>query len=105
MLRELLHPARVPSFTGRYSLAHAELPPGVRSLAHRLSTSEVYYILSGTGRMRIDGWVGDVGVGDCFEIRPHAVQSIENIDSTTLQFLCIVDPAWSSDDETIVESR
>ena len=54
LLREVLHPHHHPAPVP-YSLAHAALPPGKRSLAHRLRGSEVYYFLQGQGEMHIDG--------------------------------------------------
>jgi hypothetical protein len=54
LLRELLHPDK-QAISLRYSLAHAIVPAGQTSQPHSLTTSEVYYILSGTGEMYIDG--------------------------------------------------
>ena len=54
LLRELLHPVRNGAAI-RYSLAHAKLPRSTASLPHRLKTSEVYYFISGQGRMHVDG--------------------------------------------------
>ena len=52
VLRELLHPSKQPVALG-YSLAHGTLAPGVRSKWHRLTSSEVYYIIAGQGRLTI----------------------------------------------------
>jgi len=100
-LRELLHPDRDYPFTGRYSLAHAVIGPGEKSTPHRLTTSEVYYIMSGTGRMHIDNDAADVGPGDAFEIPPDSTQWLENTGSEPITFLCIVDPAWQPEQETV----
>jgi mannose-6-phosphate isomerase-like protein (cupin superfamily) len=54
ILRELLHPDKQP-IDLRYSLAHATLNVGDTSQPHSLTTSEVYYILSGQGEMHING--------------------------------------------------
>lgn len=62
-LRELLHPDKQP-LALRYSLAHATLPVGKTYLPHSLKTSEVYYILSGSGEMHIDGETQMVEPGD-----------------------------------------
>lgn len=102
-LRELLHPDREYAFDGRYSLAHATVKPGETTFRHRLATNEVYYILSGEGRMTIDRESADVVAGDVIEIPPHATQSISNTGQTDLVFLCIVDPAWRAEDEEILE--
>ena len=101
-LRELLHPDRDYPFEGRYSLAHAVVSPGGQSRRHRLNTDEVYYVLSGRGRMYVDDESAEVGPGDALEIPPSSVQWIENIGPDELAFLCIVDPAWLAKDEGVI---
>jgi mannose-6-phosphate isomerase-like protein (cupin superfamily) len=100
ILRELLHPDKA-DLKLRYSLAHAILKPGLTSLPHRLKTSEVYYIMEGTGKMFIDGELEDVYPGQAVYIPPHARQYITNTGDTDLVFLCIVDPAWRAEDEEV----
>ncbi|MBF1999976.1 MAG: cupin domain-containing protein [Synechococcales cyanobacterium C42_A2020_086] len=99
VLRELLHPDKQPVAL-RYSLAHATLLPGQRSKPHALKTSEVYYILSGTAEMHIDNEVQQIEPGDAVYIPPNAVQFVQAL-SEPLVFLCIVDPAWRSEDEVV----
>jgi mannose-6-phosphate isomerase-like protein (cupin superfamily) len=62
ILREVLHPNK-QDMALRYSLAHAVVRPEEASLAHRLASSEVYYILEGEGTMYIDGEQAEVGPG------------------------------------------
>jgi mannose-6-phosphate isomerase-like protein (cupin superfamily) len=102
LLRESLHPDKEP-LALRYSLAHATVAKGQKTAPHTLSSSEVYYILSGRGRMHIDDKTYGVGRGDTVYIQPGAVQFIENTGRTDLKFLCIVDPAWRKEDETVME--
>ncbi len=102
ILRELLHPARADVALG-YSLAHAVVPVGARSLRHRLKTSEVYFLLSGKGLMHIDEDTAPVRAGETIYIPPGALQWIENTGTEALAFLCIVDPAWRPDDEDVLE--
>ena len=86
-----------------YSLAHASLPPGKSSLPHRFfEASEVYYILNGKGLMHIDDEVVEVEPGDTVYIPPKAVQYIESIGEGSLDFLCIVNPAWEPNAEELV---
>lgn len=99
-LRELLHPDKQP-LALRYSLAHATLPVGQTSELHSLKTSEVYYILSGSGEMHIDGETQLVEPGDAVYIPPNARQFIYNCGIEPLVFICIVDPAWRQEDETV----
>jgi mannose-6-phosphate isomerase-like protein (cupin superfamily) len=93
-LRELFHPDHDGWPVG-YSLAHAVIPVGRRSIRHHLEgASEVYYILSGTGRMHIDAEERDVRAGDALLIPAGAVQFLENTGVQDLVFLAIVEPAW-----------
>lgn len=99
-LRELLHPDKQP-IALRYSLAHAVVPVGQTSIDHSLTTSEVYYILSGQGEMHINDEVQAVGPGDAIYIPSNARQFIHNIGQEPLVFICIVDPAWQAKNETV----
>ena len=104
LLRELLHPVRNGAAI-RYSLAHAKLSRGTASLPHRLKTSEVYYFISGHGRMHVDGEVTPVGAEQILYLPPGAVQHVENTGTGELVFLCIVDPAWRAEDEEVPERK
>jgi mannose-6-phosphate isomerase-like protein (cupin superfamily) len=100
---ELLHPGREEGdlFMG-YSLAHARLGPGEASKPHRLRTSsEVYFILEGRGRMNVDGESCEVVPGTVIYIPPGSSQNIENMGDGTLVFLCIVRPPWREEDEVV----
>lgn len=72
------------------------------ALPRRLQSSETYYILEGTGEMRIDEGSVRVQSGQLVCIPPNSTQSIQNIGKTDLKFLCIVDPAWRPEDETVL---
>jgi mannose-6-phosphate isomerase-like protein (cupin superfamily) len=100
ILKELLHPDK-ENLDLRYSLAHAVIHPGKTSYRHTLKTSEVYYILEGEGIMHIGEEMEEVLPGDAVYIPPEAVQFIHNPGKTDLVFICIVDPAWRKEDETI----
>jgi mannose-6-phosphate isomerase-like protein (cupin superfamily) len=102
-LRELLHPDK-QDLALRYSLAHAIVPAGQVSIPHALKTSEVYYILEGQGEMHIDAEMSQVEPGDAVYIPPGGRQYIRNIGQTPLVFICLVDPAWRKEDETVFES-
>ncbi len=97
-LRELLHPDRDPAEI-RYSLAYAWLAPGAKSRAHKLKTSEVYYLVRGTGVMHIGEEAAEVQAGDTVYIPPGSLQWLENPGKEEIEFLCIVDPAWRPEDE------
>lgn len=104
ILRELLHPDKQP-IDLRYSLAHAILPVGETSLPHSLTTSEVYYIMAGRGEMHIDGEVQIIEPGDAVYIPPNAKQFVRSLGPEPLTFICLVDPAWRKEDETVYESE
>ena len=101
-LREVFHPAKHPLKLG-YSLAHGTLAPGQRSKCHVLNSSEVYYFLAGHGRFMIEDQVTTVGAGTILYVPPGSKQSLENVGTDAIEFLCIVDPAWKIEDERIVE--
>lgn len=103
-VREILNPKHeTRPLTLNYSMAHATVKPGEKSLPHKFhEASEVYYILKGHGLMHIDDEAADVSPGDTIYIPPRAVQWIENKGSDDLEFLCIVDPAWQPDAEELV---
>lgn len=100
ILRELLHPDKA-DLEIRYSLAHAKVPAGQKTKAHKLRTSEVYYILSGSGLMHINRDAQNISAQCTVYIPPGAVQFIENTTDSDLDFLCIVDPAWQEADEIV----
>ena len=101
LLREILHPDK-EALAIRYSLAHAVVKPGDTTWAHKLTTSEVYYIISGEGIMHIDGEDAPVHPGSTVYIPPQAKQNITNSGNSDLVFICIVDPAWRKEDEEVV---
>ena len=103
-LREIMHPDKHPVAL-RYSFAHARVAAGETSLPHSLETSEVYYLLSGKGVMHINVEIREVGPGDCIYIPANARQFIHNPGPEELVFICMVDPAWRKEDETIYPSE
>jgi len=101
ILRELLHPDKA-DLAIQYSLAHAILKPGQTSRAHKLKTSEVYYILEGEGVMHINDEIERVHDGHAIYIPPNSTQFFQNTGKKDLIFICIVDPAWRKEDELIL---
>ena len=100
-LREILHPDKA-DLALHYSLAHAVVKPGDTTWVHRLRTSEVYYIIEGEGIMHIDDENALVRTGSTVYIPPLAAQSITNSGARDLKFICIVDPAWRTEDEEVL---
>jgi len=101
-IREVLHPAKEPVDLP-YSIAHARVAPAHHSYRHKLKQAEVYYLLTGRGRMHIDDRAEDVSEGDVIYIPPHAVQWIENMGQGDLEFLALVSPPWTKADDIRLE--
>lgn len=99
-LREILHPNN-DAIAINYSVAHAFLPKGKASLPHRLKGSETYYILSGNGIIYIDEEQQALQANDVCWVPPNALQHVENTGEENLVFLCIVEPYWRPEEETI----
>lgn len=101
-LREILNPLK-DELSIRYSMAHARVAPGDTTFRHRLTGSEVYYIITGKGIMYIGSEEKEVGEGDTVYIPPGAVQCIKNTGEEELVFICLVDPPWKAEDEEILQ--
>jgi len=102
IIRELLHPKN-EVVDINYSIAHASVLEGEASLPHALTSSEVYYILQGSGQVFIDDSTKQVQTGDIVFVPPKATQYIKNTGEGVLSFLCIVEPFWTAASEHINE--
>lgn len=71
--------ARVDLEAEQTGVTHFRLPPGKRSpFAHRHGRAEeVYVILAGTGRVKLDGEIADVRTLDAIRIAPEVVRAFE----------------------------
>jgi len=101
-LQELLHPGKDPVELP-YSIAVARVEIKKSTYRHRLEQAEVYYILSGTGRMHIDEDARKVSQGDVILIPPGSVQWLENDGKTEIQFIAIVSPPWTKAGDTRID--
>lgn len=79
------------------SIATARVEPGVKTAKHKLiGVTERYLIISGQGKVFIDGLEPtQVNSGDVVIIPPGVAQSIENIGISDLIFYCICTPRFS----------
>lgn len=101
-IRELL--AHRNSGIQKQSLAEARLPPGVATAPHyHPLTEEIYYILEGTGSMRVGDEICEVGPGDAIAIPPGAVHSICTTSDLPLKFLCCCAPGYEHEDTVLIE--
>ncbi|MEM6963706.1 MAG: cupin domain-containing protein [Bacteroidota bacterium] len=99
-LKEVLHPTNDQLHLG-FSLAHAYLNVGEKSLPHRLAHSETYYFLQGEGIIYVAGAEKTVEKNDVVYVAPNAEQYVVNTGKDRLEFLCIVSPPWSAETEEI----
>ena len=74
----------------RYSLAESVIQKGGKSKAHKMKTSEVYFILEGNGILHVENESVEIERYQSVFVPPG------NID---LKVLCIVDPAWKKENE------
>lgn len=81
------------------SLAEATLPEGGETERHYHKVSEeLYFILSGSGEMEIDGAVETVKPGDAILIPPGAWHQIKAQGDSELKLLCCCAPPYSHED-------
>jgi mannose-6-phosphate isomerase-like protein (cupin superfamily) len=103
-IRELL--AHRNSAIRQQSLAEARLPPGASTTPHyHPRTEEIYYILSGTGLMRLAEETRSVGPGDAIAIPPGAAHQITNMGAEVLKFLCCCAPGYEHDDTVLLDPK
>ncbi len=103
LIREVLHPKNDGIKSG-FSLAHATVQKGGKTVPHRLKNSvEVYYIIQGRGVMHIDDEAEEIRENQAVFIPPGSVQWIENTGDEDLVFICVVSPPWSEEDEEVLE--
>lgn len=102
-IRELL--AHRNSCIRLQSLAEARLEPQQSTTPHyHPRTEEIYYILTGEGRMQIGEEVQQVGPGDAIAIPPGLAHQITNTGTVTLKFLCCCAPAYEHEDTVLLQS-
>ena len=87
----------------KFSITQCILDPGKKSKKHKLRSSEIYYILDGCGKLRIQEKIFNLEKDDSVFVPSNSEQFIENTGTSDLKFLCIVDPAWQIQDEMVLE--
>lgn len=101
-IREILAPRN--SIIQQQSLAEAKLLPGHSTEEHyHIQTEEIYYILTGSGRMIVDDEECNVKKHDGIAIRPGARHKITNTGDYDLIILCCCVPPYEHDDTVITE--
>ena len=101
-IRELL--AYRNSAIRNQSLAEACVPVGGSTQEHYHGrTEEIYFITAGQGRMRIEGELAEVKVGDAIAITPGQKHKLWNTGQETLKLLCCCSPCYEHSDTFITE--
>lgn len=103
-IRELA--GRVSAPTRNQSLAEATVPPGGETTAHyHVESEELYFFLSGAGRLRVGEEEREVAAGDCVVIEPGMTHKLWNPSpSEPLVLLCCCAPAYRHEDTVLVEA-
>lgn len=101
-IKQIFHPHN--TMLGiRFSMARCTIRKNAKSKKHILKSAEVYYVTNGIGILHVDDQICELKAGQAVYVPPHSEQFVENTGDAPLEFLCIVDPAWRQDDETITE--
>ena len=101
-IRELL--AHRNSCIRNQSLAEARIPAGGATTPHyHPRAEEIYYILAGSGAMRVGNAMRQVGPGDAIAIPPGAPHQLVNTDAQVLTLLCCCAPGYEHDDTVLIE--
>jgi len=102
IIREVAGRVSLPS--SHQSLAEAMVPAGDATDEHYHPVAEeLYFILAGTGRLRMDGEQRDVRAGDCVLIVPGAIHKLFNTGDEPLRLLCCCAPPWQPGDTVLTE--
>ena len=100
-IKQYFHPKNTSNGI-RFSIVQCILESGKKSKKHKLRSSEVYYILEGHGKLKMQDKTFNLEKDDSVFVPSNSEQFIENTGANDLKFLCIVDPAWQAKDETML---
>jgi mannose-6-phosphate isomerase-like protein (cupin superfamily) len=104
IIQELMHP--VVHGNKNASLAKAVVPPGRSTFFHSHAQSEeMYFFLSGKGKMTLADENFMVKSGDTVLIAPGQAHSVTNSGTEDLVFLCVCAPAYSHQDTFLCEEK
>jgi mannose-6-phosphate isomerase-like protein (cupin superfamily) len=87
------------------SLAEATVPAGGETIAHlHHASEEIYYFISGCGRMRLGDHEREVSAGDCVVITPGMPHKLWAALDGDLVLLCACAPPYRDDDTQLIEA-
>ena len=96
--------ARPPDSARNQSLAEATIRPGGETAEHyHRAAEEIYYFVSGAGRMRLGDEESEVGPGETVVIPPGTRHKLQNTGSEPLVLLCCSSPPYYDDDTVVTE--
>ena len=102
VIRELASPSN--SWLTRHSLAEIRHPPGTGSDEHyHTEAEEVYYVLLGSGEIRIDGETRALRPGDIVAIVPGQRHKVWQEGAGDLVLLVTCAPAYSVEEVVFTE--
>lgn len=85
------------------SVAYVEMQGGSVSLLHKHANfTELYYILSGRGKIFIDGEEFEVDANMLIEIAPGVSHKLKNTGVLVLKHLVVSTPAFNPDDVEVL---
>jgi mannose-6-phosphate isomerase-like protein (cupin superfamily) len=102
-----IHELAGPAWTKarNQSLAEATVSPGGETAEHyHPRAEEIYYFVSGRGRMRLGKEEASVRAGDCVVIPPGTLHKLWNSQPDPMVLLCCCAPPYSHDD-TVITGR
>lgn len=102
-IKQIFHPHNTMLGIG-YSISQCVIGPGKSSKPHKLKSSEIYFVTKGHGVLHVDDESSDIAENQAVYIPPLSRQFVRNTGKTDLEFLCIVEPAWKQEDETIEQT-
>lgn len=100
-IRELLNSSEEPQL----SIAQARVEPGVTTVWHSLTGTEVYYILAGKGLAEVSSEKYQVERGHLVHISAGEPQRITNTGEEDLIFLAICAPRFTPENYTELDLR
>ncbi len=87
------------------SLAEATVGAGGQTIEHlHHASEEIYYFISGRGRLRLGEAESEVSAGDCVVIAPGARHKLWAAPDTDLVLLCACSPPYRDDDTELTEA-
>ena len=93
---------RVSLPTANQSLAQATLEVGGETTEHfHIEAEEIYYLTSGSGRLRVGEDESEVRAGDCIVIAPGTPHKLWNTADVPLTLLCCCSPPYRHEDTVL----